>query len=289
MALFSFLHKLRPSFNPTESPQYPPSHLLSLPYELRLQIYDVLLDCQVGRPRRRKRARKRSERTPPLAIPWLPLMLVCKTIADELRHHIRHALGNATYHLEVALNKYWRSNWYTVTWRRIPCSPSSVHTLQIDLVFTRFWSSGHLSASELTLVELALVLNHFIHKGPMLLRKRPLREHIHLDTLIFQIRIIEGAPDLTGPHEPYDKESVDSTEKRLRGDLEQHISRLVEQGVLFGAVDKIVCRPADSGGTETNWDVCRKDIAPWTHYGSSWGIAGSSSLKSALQRTKWLW
>ncbi|KAF8138080.1 hypothetical protein K438DRAFT_1996403 [Mycena galopus ATCC 62051] len=255
MTPFSFLHKhkLRRSFNPIESPQYPPGHLLGLPCELRLQIYDALpLDCELCRPRRRKFAKKRSEREPPLAIPWLALILVCKTIADELRHVYTSTSGNTAYHLEVDNLRNSYSLAHMVTWRRIPCPPSSVRTLQVDLLLnmaSRFWSSG--GPSQTILGDLVDVLNHFIHNGPLLLRRLPLRQHIHLDTLIFHIRVIEGAPDPRGPHGPYDETTANSTKKRLRGEFEQYISRLVEEGPLFGMVDKIVCRSADGDGAET--------------------------------------
>ncbi|KAF8187027.1 hypothetical protein K438DRAFT_1024639 [Mycena galopus ATCC 62051] len=198
MALLSFLHKLRRLFNPIESPQYPLGHLLSLPCELRLQIYDTVpfnYNCQVSRLFRRKIQKQltKLEAEPPLSIPWLSLMLVCKIIADELRNYV-HASTNTTYHLEMNNLENW--HWITsmITWRRIPCPPSCVRRLQVDLVFntaTRFGGSG---SSEPFLGDLMRVLNHFIHNGPVLDRKHPLRKHIRLDTLIFQLRIIEGAP-----------------------------------------------------------------------------------------------
>ncbi|KAF8138079.1 hypothetical protein K438DRAFT_1996402 [Mycena galopus ATCC 62051] len=293
---FSFLqklrlHKLRRSFNASSSiipSQCPPSYLLSLPCELRLQIYDALpLDCQVRRPTRYTR----SACEPPLALPWLALMLVCKTIADELRNHVR-ASANTTCHLEVDNVMDWESgDLSAVAWRQIPCPPSSVHTLQAELVFSLAshvsvccWNEGY-GRPILDDVDLCSVLNHFIHNGPLLIRRRPLREHIHLDTLIFQLRIIEGAP---GVLERYDGVSL---KKQIRGEFEQYISRLVEQGLLFGAVDKVVCRFADGGGAEIKWDVCRKpiDITQRTQYGFAWGVAGSSSLRPELKRKKRLW
>ncbi|KAF8187028.1 hypothetical protein K438DRAFT_1765177 [Mycena galopus ATCC 62051] len=275
MALFSFLRKLRRLFNPIESPQYLPSHFLSLPCELRLQIYDAVpLNCQVSRPVRRKikKTLTKLEAEPPLPVPWLSLMLVCKTIADELRNYV-HASLNTTYHLEVNNLKNW--HWITmITWRRIPCPPSCARKLHVDLIFntaTRFGASG---GSEPILGDLLCILNHFIHNGPVLDRKHPLRKHIRLNTLIFQIRVTKGYPR-PGEYPCSDEETA---KKRLRGDFEQYISRLVEQGILFGAIDKVVCRSADGDGEETTWVVSRR--SQWTQYDFAWGVSGSSSLRA---------
>ncbi|KAJ7846039.1 hypothetical protein B0H14DRAFT_963450 [Mycena olivaceomarginata] len=217
-----------------------PSLFRSLPSELRLQIYDAVvdlpLDCRVARRTfELKRPKRLAAPTDRLPIPWLSLMLVCKIIANELRHHIYSVAGNTTYHLEVdnLQNQYAIS--HRVTWRRIPCPPSCVRTLHADLVFdlnTMFWASD---GPMPVLTELYQVLNCFIHKGPLLPRRSPLDRHIHLGTLILQVRVIDKR------RMPNDVD--ESKKKQFRRDLEEEsISLLVDQGVLFGAVDKIVSR-----------------------------------------------
>lgn len=252
-----------------------------------------------------KQPKRLAAPTDHLPIPWLSLMLVCKIIANELRHHIYSAAGNTTYHLEVdnLQNQYAIS--HRVAWRRIPCPPSCVRTLHADLVFdlnTMFWASD---GPMPVLTELYQVLNCFIHKGPLLPRRSPLDRHIHLDTLIcmsccfrasfvfdyvehlVQVRVIDKR------RMPNDVD--ESKKKQFRRDLEEEsISRLVDQGVLFGAVDKIVCRDADANGDDvpTRWDVRRQHLttgtmAVWNRNECNWGVPGSSSLEASgvLPRT----
>jgi hypothetical protein len=84
-----------------------------------------------------------TERMP---IPWLNLILVCKLISSELQHHLQ-ASTNTTYKLEVNNLKLELSQGITdkVTWRQVPCSPSEVRTIQVELVLdwmTQFWNDG---------------------------------------------------------------------------------------------------------------------------------------------------
>ncbi|KAJ6487944.1 hypothetical protein C8R45DRAFT_994987 [Mycena sanguinolenta] len=157
-----------------------PSLFLALPAELRLQIYDgvvhLLVDCQVG-------WYPSSQPEPALSMPWLNLMLVCKTITEELRRHLH--TGNTIYELDMHnLEKKHRTIADEVTWRRIPCPPGSVRTLQANLFLhfqTHLWGDGGPHA---ILSQLYQVLNRFVHNGPLLARRSPLVNHIHLSTLI---------------------------------------------------------------------------------------------------------
>ncbi|KAF7351181.1 hypothetical protein MSAN_01549000 [Mycena sanguinolenta] len=163
-----------------------PSLLLGLPTELRLQIYDGVvhlpIDCQVaGRPS--SKLQQPALPAPVLSISWLSLMLVCKTITEELRDYLL-ASGNTTYELDIDTLDKRHIIADTVTWRQIPCPPRSVRRLQANLVLhfrTRFWGDGGPAP---ILSQLYQVLNRFIHNGPLLARQTPLVNHIHLDTLI---------------------------------------------------------------------------------------------------------
>ncbi|KAF8186973.1 hypothetical protein K438DRAFT_1973162 [Mycena galopus ATCC 62051] len=117
------------------SSQSTPSLLLDLPAELRLKIYDAVLDlpldCKVvrHRPGRKPHPYQTSK---------------SMTIANELQYYV-HASANTTYKLEVNNLERRNSLVNEVTWREIPCPPSSARTLQATLVFdssTRFWGNG---------------------------------------------------------------------------------------------------------------------------------------------------
>ncbi|KAJ7266978.1 hypothetical protein B0H12DRAFT_1230088 [Mycena haematopus] len=276
-----------------------PSLMLDLPSELRLQIYDAVvdlpLDCKVVRrkkPKTFETAQTNITKSTCLSIPWLSLVLACKTIANELQHHV-YTSGNVTYELEVDNLQSPRSIAHEVTWRRIPCLPSSVRTLQADLVFdwkTRFWGSGGPNS---ILSELYQVLNCFIHNGPLLVRRSPLVQHLHLETLILQIRVIEPDPEVRRAEgrEPYTRTTVMILKKWLYVDLKQYISMVVDRGLLFGAVDKILCRAADDDNDDQSgddsacigqWDISHQtvgDMTEWNTYDFTWGVPGSSSLQ----------
>ncbi|KAJ6488015.1 hypothetical protein C8R45DRAFT_995247 [Mycena sanguinolenta] len=274
----------RPSAVSTQSTS---SLLLDLPCELRLQIYDAVADLPVvnGPVARRttQKPRKNPGRstTTRLSIPWFCLTLVCKTIASEMQHHVL-ASGNRTYTLEVDNLEDYRILADKVTWRRIPCSPSDVRALRADLVLnyaTHCWGCG---GPMPILSHLYQVLNCFIHNGPVLTRRRPLATHIHLDALILQIHTING--DAQEDTEIYDQASVDMAKQELWRELKMYISMVVDQGVLFGAVDKILCRWADDDSNnevECQWEVRSipvSDMTEWNAYGFHWGVPGSSSL-----------
>ncbi|KAJ7816939.1 hypothetical protein B0H14DRAFT_3877659 [Mycena olivaceomarginata] len=273
------------------------SRLLDLPPELRGQIYDAVialpLDCQIARQTHRREQQTDAATaadTDRLPIPWLDLMLVCKLITKELHHHVhRDTSGNTTYELEVDNLTSLRGRGIAkkVTWRQIPCLPSRVRTLQAELVFisgTQFWGNG---GPNPILSQLYQVLNSLIHRGPLLVRQSPLGSNIHLDTLILHLRVVK--PDLEEQppkgYWPLRNEPVEQSKKRLRNDLEDYISIIVNRGVLFGAVDRIVCRSADDDdGDATKWDVRREtigDMAEWNRYQFNWGVPGSSSLEAS--------
>ncbi|KAF8135984.1 hypothetical protein K438DRAFT_1786611 [Mycena galopus ATCC 62051] len=268
------------------------SLFLDLPTELRLQIYDAVvdlpLDCKVDRL---KPCKQPTETAPPpdntisptkqcLCIPWLGLLLVCKTISNELQHHVRTS-GNTTYKLEVDNPRTYYSISNTVTWRRIPCPPSSVRTLEAKLALTsdtRFWGDGGPLG---ILSALYQVLNCFIHNGPVLSRESPLCGHLHLNILVVQLCVIE--PD---PEKQLAQAKLLQRKKWLRRSLKQFISQVANRGVLFGAVDKIVYRSEDDNGDDevTEWDVRQTtigDMTEWNRYNFAWGVPGSSSLPAS--------
>ncbi|KAJ6488007.1 hypothetical protein C8R45DRAFT_263133 [Mycena sanguinolenta] len=261
-----------------------PSLLLGLPTELRLQIYHGVvhlpLDCKVPR---RIRNQQPAQAARALPIPWLSLMLVCKTITEELRH--LKASEDTTYELDIDLdNSAYGSIAKTVSWRRIPCPPSSVRTLQANLALhfgTRFWGNG---GPMPILSQVYQVLNCFIHDGPLLVRGTPLVEHIHLSTLIVQVSMKDPDPE-ERKGRGLDDHDVDEFKRGRRRELESYISEVVQRGLLFGAVDKIVCRWAageiDDDDKVTEWEVSKQeigDMSEWNRYDFEWGVPGSSSL-----------
>ncbi|KAF8135994.1 hypothetical protein K438DRAFT_1997038 [Mycena galopus ATCC 62051] len=258
----------------------PPGLFLNLPAELRQKIYDAVLDLPLdSQVARRKPKELRTAQGSPaqdsdrLLIPWLSLMLVCKTFASEVHYHV-HASGNTTYELEVDNLERDHILAHKVTWRQIPCPPRSARTLHTRLELssrTWYWAGGPLPV----LSGLYQVLNCFIHNGPLLARKTPLSKHIHLETLILQIRVMKPG-----------FETRPAMECKLSWHLRKlrsYIRRIVDQGVLFGAVDKIVLRYVNDNDEQrvAEWNISRQTIGnmrEWNKYDCAWGVPGSSSL-----------
>ncbi|KAF7351183.1 hypothetical protein MSAN_01549200 [Mycena sanguinolenta] len=257
-----------------------PSLLLGLPTELRLQIYDGVvhlpIDCRVAtgdshRQHALWRQPPAAQLAPVLTIPWFSLMLVCKTITEELRDYL-YTSGNTTYELEIDNTD--------LKW-------GSVRILQANLALhfgTGFWGCG---GPNPILSQLYQVLNRFIHNGPLLARRSPLVNHIHLNTLIVQVCVRDPDPEERRAQglKPYGKAMVDDQKKQHRCDLQRYVSEVVERGLLFGAMDKIVCRLAegefDDKDKVREWEVSSKeigDMTEWEQYGFEWGVPGSSSL-----------
>ncbi|KAJ7816934.1 hypothetical protein B0H14DRAFT_1390934 [Mycena olivaceomarginata] len=144
---------------------------------------------------------------------------------------------------------------------------------------TKLWGSG---GPMPILSQLYQVLNSFIHRGPFLARESPLGRHIRLDALILQLRVAEPDPEEPSEYMRYDDVwPVEELEKDLHVNLEVYISRVVDRGLLFGAVDQIVFRFA---GETTKWEVSRQkigDMREWNAYHFDWGVPGSSSLEAS--------
>ncbi|KAF7344605.1 hypothetical protein MSAN_01942700 [Mycena sanguinolenta] len=136
----------------------------------------------------------------------------------------------------------------------------------------------------LILSDLYQALNCFIHNGPLLMKPRSLATHIHLETLILQIH-------MDWYFERYNQPEVIARKEELWRELKMYISWVVDQGVLFGAVDRIVCRWMDDNIENVNeWEVCSKTkvdgMALWIRNALNfhWGVPSSSSLESKASR-----
>ena len=112
--------------------------LLGIPPELRLHIYDYVLemdlDCQVLTRMDHKPRTSVPIRSPDthLRLPWLSLMRSCKDIGAEISFHMQAALSDTsvttrrhTYVLELDVQHTVQN----VTWRRISCAPQDARVL----------------------------------------------------------------------------------------------------------------------------------------------------------------
>ncbi|KAJ6487993.1 hypothetical protein C8R45DRAFT_262814 [Mycena sanguinolenta] len=177
--LHNFRRVLRRVSHAVKPRRSAPILFLDLPCEVRLEIYDAVANLPVDCVIPTLRCEDPVTRLP---IPWFSLMLVCRTITNEMRHYVR---GRSTYSfLIITTGFYTTMDWLAL--ERIPCPPSAVHTLQANLMlhcFTTCWRADDDEPTPL-MNELCQMVNTFIRKGPLVTRERALSRPIHLDTLI---------------------------------------------------------------------------------------------------------
>ncbi|KAK5703659.1 hypothetical protein LTR17_021935 [Elasticomyces elasticus] len=136
----------------------PPASFLGIPRELRLQIYEALQEQDIGykvldkwrgghdargfyaTPIRDPEAR--------LVIPWLSLLLSCRSVATEMQSMMRNPVQgddkHSTYVMETDLGRQ-SSDMGNVIWQRIPCAPTSAKVLLVHCytdTSKSFWGDG---------------------------------------------------------------------------------------------------------------------------------------------------
>jgi len=139
-----YLHKKTFGEHPTMT-TVPRASLLGIPTELRLQIYDSLMDEDVnyavikrwtgghGRDGFFTTATRNPEAR--LNLPWLSAMLSCPTIAYEMRSLMRNRKeGDSKYTTYVMSAELGNGGGDVrdVTWQRLPCAPSDAEVLIIE-------------------------------------------------------------------------------------------------------------------------------------------------------------
>lgn len=168
--------------------------LLALPPELRASIYDHVFNLGVSiqhitlklerqyppRPHGLSGSYMTVSDVPaPLSrageVPWLQLMLTCKTVARELAWHMRsaHYLENdcnRTYTMSLEPDiRPESSSLVSVVWRQLPCPQRLARNLEV-----------HVRGTTRTMMS---AINLFMHCGLHMERARPLASHLSLERL----------------------------------------------------------------------------------------------------------
>lgn len=196
------------------------AHLLGLPPELRLNIYDHVFqqhfdispldgfELERHYPRRPKGLQgsyvKINEiRTQPayFSIPWLNFKLSCRAIAQEIQKYMESsryldADQNRTLEMDLKPKPAAQGEGISlvlIAWRRVPCPPREMRRLIV-----------HNNGAAITVMP---ALNLFLHCGISMDRARPLQEHLVLDELIVNVLSTQAlaVPDQTPGFEPVDE------------------------------------------------------------------------------------
>ncbi|KAK6396347.1 hypothetical protein LTR65_009431 [Meristemomyces frigidus] len=250
-----------------------PANLLALPLELRLQIYDHVClldtDLETNLPYPAFRGAERTHN-----IPWLNLMLACRTIGTELRRHFRSfdlldTEDERRAYVVDLLPTADGSCLQQVLWRRIPCPPLQARRVKANLHgqhIERLQFAGR-GGPSLLLRGLYQTLNYFIHCGRLLDSDRPLPWHVHLRevVVVFQAGNSHDEPRVIALELPKWHQEFEELANFLAG--------AVHAGFLYGFVDKITLT---YGADVRTWNVEWKERVGlrerYQQYGFGWGI-----------------
>lgn len=279
--------------------------LLGIPSELRLHIYDFVLDenasgwtfCYKDSRGLTTQIRRHPEDAAAPCFPWLSLLLTCSRISRELKEHMMLASADAdaawtnaitnttvptlgrrgTY--EMSIEADYRSL-VRMTWSSISCPPSECRALTVHMTLPQdvsFWGDGGPAP---IVRELYQTLNKVLHCGPRLDANTPLSHPMFLELLVVVVTVESGSGV---------KSQHTSTEEARRAlqSLWGIVGQLEDTGLLNGLVRRIVlgtnAAPGfDQGQIEGEVMVSQRKkpgkVPPyWSGYGFEWGITGSTS------------
>lgn len=315
LRLTAFLNSTVRDIHVACSGRPPRASLLGLPAELRLRIYDNVIDFEIHSPeifvpfpdpdkedRRFKdnsfnlsyvfgkttiKRRYPDEKLPPPS--WLSLQSTCRTIYLELRAHIQRPeerqVDDAahTYAISI-LAKCGRLE--SLHFTSIPCPLKHCRVLQARITYReygmmrRFWGDG----GPMPVVrELYQTLNLFLHCGPKFDVARPLPQPLKLEKLVV-VTCIEKDENRgrSEEHRAFWRE-------QMLGEIEGLVCTLERTGLLQGLVER-VCLCADEGeGKEPKLleEILVRDLGEegkvpdyWKGYGFQWGFETYSKLGS---------
>ncbi|GIZ47010.1 hypothetical protein CKM354_001011200 [Cercospora kikuchii] len=252
------------------------ANLLGIPTELRLAIYDAILDADVdcdildkwdegfedrgfwSRPSRNEQTR--------LDLTWCNLLLTCRTIHTELESHMSKT-RTGTYVAEIERNSHSIT---TFRWRRLDCAPRDVKSMIVEFKTEDpdcgFWGDG---GPRPIVRELFQSLNLLLHCGPWLDVRYQLPELMHIGKLT----IVPCFPALESGSSDWDPTYAMSGARSTYAQLRSFASTICQQGIAYGAVDKFEV----TMGEET-WEMEVKDCGRWEMpegwrgYGFEWGL-----------------
>lgn len=260
--------------------------MLGLPRELRLQIYEEVfaldLDHTVLNEWKDTHSAEKGFVSIPsltgqrLQIPWLNMMLTCRSIAYEIRARMLESSflddpKNRTYILDLEATKGGITLGAT-TWRRLPCAPSQCHILQVYYNASRgfqAWGDGGPHGITSGLYQ---NLNHLVHCGPRLDSRYLLPKPMHIKELRITIES-RDVPDEEDEQAHYRLSDRDTNPETTLYALGTIVGQIVRTGVLRGFVDRI-CLFCDDKRLEWYPEDSEGNGIPeyWNRYGFDWGM-----------------
>ena len=198
---------LKPRTIGTMSTSYPAASFLGLPTELRLRIYDFVIQLDVDY-KIIKDVRHSSDSSGTQAtlipeqstdfrsaIPWLNLPLICRHVSSELQSYVTEFPtpdneGNRTYVMDFEVDHPpGRKATRSMTWRRLSCAPHQVRNITINVLSTSDggpWTEGGPASLARALFQ---ILNRVMHLGPRVFRTALLPKHMEIQNLYINVDV----------------------------------------------------------------------------------------------------
>lgn len=271
------------------TPTIKTASLLGLPRELRLQIYRNVfsLDLKhvvVERWRDTFTTKDGFKSVPDLnedeklLVPWLCLMLSCKSIAVELRSIMEETSfledrSNLTYDLDLEATRGGMSLG-AVMLNKIPCPPDKVMFLNVHYNASRgflAWGDGGPHGITSGLYQ---TLNHLLHCGPRLDSKKLLPQPMHITELRVMVEswgaTTDNGEDRDADYRLSERHTDPETTLYALGSV---VGQIVNTGVLKGFVDRIRMTSSEKvlrwlPGKEEGTGIPEY----WNRYGFDWGM-----------------
>ncbi|KAI1742791.1 hypothetical protein F4680DRAFT_411751 [Xylaria scruposa] len=257
---------------------------LGIPREIRQYIYHYVirsdLDYEVvklykdGRNNHGSTTVMYKHPVETLTVPWVNLLHTCKYINTELGAYMSSPLilgdeVNRTYTMDIygTAGKALRST----TWKNIPCSPSNVNTILVNIHIDRRSQRRPIhvrgdGGPRPVVRQLYQTLNLLLHNGPILSRASPLQQPLKLKNLdVHLIVTSDGVPDAPIPADT---------------GLKWCLVTLKNVGLLKGYIDHVNIDNED-GHTELAIEAVDNAGVPnsWDRYGFEWGQNHGNSVE----------
>jgi hypothetical protein len=265
----------------------PRASLLGLPTELRLKIYDLLLNADIDYRFIRDIYHIFDSHGTQAALlpdevskdfqsmlPWLNLSRCCRQIYYELRPDANKCQSSSTqcdrtYELDLDVFRgHGPLALRTATWRHIPCAPSQVTTMIINVNVGSGpgpWTDGGPASLARAIFQ---ILNRTFHLGPHIFRNSLLPEHMELRDLCINVDIGRYADsNAQGCHR----------DPRLNWfRFQEGWKEISRTGFLTGFVERTRLRSVGDGSEEVEVPATRQEwptpVGYWRGYGFQWGI-----------------
>ena len=268
----------------------PRASFLGLPVELRLRIYQCVVEIDVDHvvlPKITTREGRRhgyrahfdpNEYTALITqLPWINLKKTCKIIEAELASFMSAKSfldnrSNREYVLDLDLYSDDRFEFVSATWRKVPCPPNHAQCITINVIDTAkaplttpegsTWNRATFGSPYAAGCRILFQLvNHICHNGPCIIRKHRLSKYMRVQEVAFNLWST-SAPVGSGAPQFDSDEFINA------------LTNVVQQGTFHGYVETVTINSARTCQPVVMQICPRKAYleSAWNMHGFGWGV-----------------